>query len=101
MSDPRIDPRYSDSRRPSEDPPRPLGDEPRSGSGAMWTGVVVIIIAIIVVLGLAIEYNRTEQASNQPAPPTTTGSAPAQQRPATPANPGGNTSQPQTPAPGR
>jgi len=65
----------------------------------MWTGVVVIIIAIIVVIGLAIEYNRTDQAGNQPSPPTTTGSAPALPRPAAPTNPGDNASQPPVPAP--
>ena len=101
MSDPRhTDPRYSDSRRPSDmGSPAPLDAEPRSSSGTMWTGVAVIIVAIVVVLGLAIQYNRTEQAGNQPNTPTTTGSAPAQAPPAAPANSGGNASQPPAPAP--
>ena len=102
MSDPRhTDPRYSDSRRPSDmGSPAPLDAEPRSGSGTMWTGVAVIIVAIVVVLGLAIQYNRTEQAGNQPNTPTTTGSAPAQPpAAAAPANSGGNASRPAAPAP--
>jgi len=101
MSDPRhTDPRYSDSRRPSDmGSPDPLDAEPRSGSGTMWTGVAVIIVVIFVALGLAIEYNRTEQAGNQPNTPTTTGSAPAQPQPTAPANSGGNASQPAAPVP--
>jgi len=101
MSDPRYtDPRYSDPvRRPSDTgPPRPLDIEARSSTGAMWTGIIVIIIAIVVVVGLAVKYNRTEQASNQPNTPTTTGSAPAQPRPATPST-SGDVSQPPAPAP--
>jgi len=101
MSDPRYtDPRYSDPNRPTNGgPPRPLDVEARRSSGAMWTGVIVVIIAIVVVLGLAVGYNnRTEQAGNQPnTQPTTTGSAPAQPRPATPSN-SGDVSQPPAPA---
>jgi hypothetical protein len=109
MSDPRLtDPRYNDPRSPPDDmdAPRRFDRDPRIDSGAMWTGVAVII-AIIVVLGLAVGYNRTDEASNQRNTPTTTGAAPAVPRPAAPAapaNPGGNASQqipatPTSPAP--
>jgi hypothetical protein len=60
----------------------------------MWPWVAALV-AIVAILGLAITYNRTEQAiNNQSNAPTTTGAAPSAPRPAAPANPGGNASQP-------
>jgi hypothetical protein len=89
MSDPRYtDPRYVDPRRPTgvePDAPRPYDFEEPSSGGSTWTWLAAIA-AIIVVLGLAIGYNRTEQASNPSTEPTTTGAAPAAPRPAAPSN---------------
>ena len=95
MSDPHdTDPRRSDL-------PRRLDLEEPSSGGSMWPWLAALV-AILAILGLAIGYNRTEQASNnQSNAPTTTGAAPSEPRPAPPANPGGNTSRaaPATPAP--
>ena len=109
MSDPRdTDPRYADTRR-SEMNPDTRGhvdlDTPERGS-SMWTWLAALV-AIVVGLGLAISYNRTEEASTRPNTPTTTGAAPATPRPAAPTNPTGNaqptpaapTPAPATPAP--
>jgi hypothetical protein len=86
MSDPHYtDPRYTDQRRVDLESP--------SSAGSMWTWLAALV-AVVVVLGLAIGYNRTEEASNRPATPTTTGAAPSTPRPATPANPAGNAAQP-------
>jgi hypothetical protein len=93
MSDPHdTDPRRSDL-------PRRLDLEAPSSSGSMWPWLAGLV-GILVILGMAIGYNRTEQASdNQSNAPTTTGAAPSEPRPAPPANPGGNTSRPAPAAP--
>jgi len=101
MSDPRYtDPRYADTRR-SEMNPDTRGhldlDTPERGS-SMWTWLAALV-AIVIVLGLAISYNRTEEANTRLDAPTTTGAAPATPRPATPANRAGNSSQPTPVAP--
>jgi hypothetical protein len=93
MSDPHdTDPRRSDlSRR--------LDLEAPSSGGPMWPWLAALV-AVLVILGVAIGYNRTEQASNhQSNAPTTTGAAPSEPRPAPPANPGGNASRPAPAAP--
>jgi hypothetical protein len=84
MSDPH-DPRRSD-------PPRRLDLEGSSSGGSIsiW---LAALVAIVALLGLAIGFNRTEQASNNKSnAPTTTGAAPSESRPPPPANPGGDTS---------
>ena len=88
MSDPHdTDPRRSDL-------PRRLDLEEPSSGGSMWPWLAGLV-AILVIVGLAIGYNWTEQASdNQSNAPTTTGAAPSESRPAPPANPSGNASQP-------
>jgi hypothetical protein len=99
MSDPRYtDPRYSDPRRSGMDGdmPRHLDLDAPESAGSMWTWLAALV-AIIVVLGLAIGYNRTEEASTRPDTPTTTGSAPSTPRPAAPT--GGNAAQPVPAAP--
>ncbi len=81
MSDPH------DSRR-SDLPSRRDLKAPSSG-GSMWTWLATLVV-ILVLLGLAIGYHRTEQAdNNQSNAPATTGAAPAP-----PANPGSNASRP-------
>jgi hypothetical protein len=56
------------------------------------------LVAFLAILGMAVGYNRTEQASdNQSNAPTTTGAAPSEPQPVPPANPRGNASRP-TPA---
>jgi hypothetical protein len=101
MSDPRYtDRRYADTRRPGMNPDTRGHldlDTPERGS-SMWTWLAALV-AIILGLGLAISYNRTEEASNRPDTPTTTGAAPATPRPAAPANRAGNASQPTPAAP--
>jgi len=91
MSDPHdTDPRRSDL-------PHRLDLEAPSSGRSMWPWLVALVV-LVVILGLAIGYNRTEQASNnQSNAPATTGAAPSEPRPAPPANPGGNA--PATPAP--
>jgi hypothetical protein len=95
MSDPHdTDPRRSDL-------PRRLDLEAPSSGGLMWPWLAALV-GVLAFLGMAIGYNRTEQASdNQSNAPTTTGAAPSEPRPAPPANPGGNASRPApaTPAP--
>ena len=95
MSDPHdTDPRRSDL-------PRRLDLEAPSSGRSMWPWLVALVV-ILVILGLAIGYQRTEQASNNHSnAPTTTGAAPSAPRPAPPANPGGNASPaaPATPTP--
>jgi cell division protein FtsN len=95
MSNPHdIDPRRADLPR------RPDLEAPSSG-GSMWAWLAALVV-ILVILGMVVGYNRTERASNnQSNPPTTTGAAPSEPRPAPPANSGGNASQPApaTPAP--
>jgi hypothetical protein len=88
MSDPHdTDPRRSDL-------PRRLDLEEPSSGRSMWPWLAGLV-AILVILGLAVGYNWTEQASNdQSNTPTTTGAAPSESRPAPPPNPGGNASQP-------
>jgi hypothetical protein len=88
MSDPHdTDPRRSDL-------PRRLDLEAPSGGGSMWPWLAGLV-GILAIIGMAIGYNRTEQASdNQSNAPTTTGAAPSEPRPAPPANPGGNASRP-------
>ena len=97
MSDPHdTDPRRSDL-------PRPLDLDGPSSSGSMWPWLAALV-AVVALLGLAIGYNRTEQASdNQSNAPTTTGAAPSESRPAPPANSDGNASRPAPamPAPAR
>jgi hypothetical protein len=92
MSDPgNTDPRRSDL------PGRHLDFEAMSSRRSMWPWLAALVV-ILIIIGIAVGYNRTEQASNsQSNAPTTTGAAPSQPRPAPPANPGGNT--PLTPAP--
>jgi hypothetical protein len=103
MSDPRYtDPRYADTRRSETNPDtqRHLDlDAPERGS-SMWTWLAALV-AIVLVVGLAISYNRTEEASTRPETPATTGAAPATPRPAAPANPAGDPLQraPVTPTP--
>jgi hypothetical protein len=76
------------------DLPRRLDLEAPSSGGSMWPWVAALV-AIVAILGLAITYNRTEQAiNNQSNAPTTTGAAPSAPRPTPPANPGGSASQP-------
>jgi hypothetical protein len=95
MSDPRdTDPHYTDLKRR-------LDEAPSSG-GSMWPWWLAALVAILVIVGVAIGYNQTEQASNnQSNAPTTTGAAPSAPRLAPPANPGGNAPRlaPATPAP--
>jgi hypothetical protein len=103
MSDPRYtDPRYSDPRRPGMNPDAPhrLDLDAPDRASSTWTWLAAIV-AILVVLGLAISYNRTEEASTRPNTPTTTGAAPSAPRPAAPTNPASNDLQPKpaTPAP--
>jgi hypothetical protein len=98
MSDPRYtDPRYSDPRRPAMNPDTPhrLDLDAPDRASSTWTWLAAIV-AILVVVGLAISYNRTEEASTRPETPTTTGAAPSAPRPAAPANP---TINPALPAP--
>jgi len=93
------DPRDTDPRR--SDVPRRLDLEGPSSGGSMWPWLAALVV-VLAILGLAIGYNRTEQASsNQSNAPTTTGAAPSEPRPAPPANPGGNAMRPPpaTPAP--
>ncbi len=106
MSDPRhTDPRYTDPREPADTPanmnaPHQLDPASRRGTpGTTWTWVAAIV-AIIVVLGLVLGYNRTEVAQNRSNTPTTTGAAPALPRSAAPPTSGGTaTPTPATPAP--
>ena len=95
MSNPHdIDPRRSDLP-PSRDFEAP------SSRRSMWPWLAALVV-ILAILGMAIGYNRTEQASdNQSGAPTTTGAARSEPRPAPPANPGGDASRPSpaTPAP--
>src|SRR5262249_44305437 len=80
MSDPH-DPRRSDL-------PRRLDLEEGSSSGGSVSTWLAALVALIALLGLAIGFNRTEQAShNQSNAPTTTGAAPSEPRPPPPANP--------------
>ncbi len=95
MSNPHdTDPRRSDlSRRVDLEAP--------SSGRSTWPWLAALV-AIIAIVGFAIGYNRTEQASdNQANPPTTTGAAPSEPRPAPPADPGANAPRPApaTPAP--
>ena len=76
MSDPRYtDPRRNDQWRRSEG---------SGGSSMIWPWIAAALAAV-VALGLLIGYQRGEHASTQSSPPTTTGSAPSQSRPAPPA----------------
>ena len=68
------DPRRADPRR--TDPLRRFDLQGSNGGGTMWTWLAAII-AVVVVLGLIIGYNRTDQASIQSGEPTTSGSAPS------------------------
>ena len=68
-----------------------------SASSRRYATGLAAIVAIIVVLGLVLGFNRTEVAQNRSNTPTTTGSAPALPRQAAPATPGG-TAAPATPA---
>jgi len=88
MSDPHdTDPRRSDL-------PRRLDLDAPSSRASTWPWLAALV-AILVIIGMAIGYNRTEQASNnQSNAPTTTGATPSEPRPAPPANPGGNASRP-------
>ena len=88
MSNPHdTDPRRSDL-------PRRLDLEEPSSGGSMWPWLAGLV-GILAIIGMAIGYNRTEQASdNQSNAPTTTGAAPSAPRPAPPANPSGNASRP-------
>jgi hypothetical protein len=93
MSDPHdTDPRrYDLPRRPD------LEAQGRGVSAWIW---LVTLVAVLAIVGIAIGFNRTEQASrNQSNAPTTTGAAPSESRPPPPANPGGNASRPAAPVP--
>ena len=93
------DPRDTDPGR--SDVPRRLDLEGPSSGGSMWPWLAALVV-VLAILGLAIGYNRIEQASNnQSNAPATTGAAPSEPRPAPPANPGGNAMRPPpaTPAP--
>lgn len=95
MSDPRdTNPRRSDMSD------RRLDFEAMSSRTSMWPWLAALV-AILVILGVAIGYNRTEQASNNHSnAPTTTGAAPSQPQPAYSATQGGNKSvTPAAPAP--
>ena len=74
------DPRYTDPRR--NDPWRRYDGS--GGAGNIWPWIAAALAAV-VALGLLIGYQRSEHASMQSSPPTTTGSAPSQSRPAPPA----------------
>ena len=90
------DPHDTDPRR--FDQPRRLELEAPSSTGLRWTWLAALA-AVVVILGLVIGYNQTEQASNnQSNAPTTTGAAPSAPPPAPPAT-GGNASPPAAPAP--
>src|SRR5258708_5636521 len=54
------------------------------GAGNIWPWIAAALAAL-GALGLLIGYQRSEHASTQSSPPTTTGSAPSQSRPAPPA----------------
>jgi hypothetical protein len=77
---------------PRSDLPRRLDLEAPSSGRSMWPWLAALVV-ILALLGLGIGYNRTEQASDKSNAPTTTGAAPSE-RPAPPANAGGNPSQP-------
>ena len=86
------DPHETNPRR--SDLPRRLDLDAASTRASMWPWLAALV-AILVIIGVAIGYNRTEQASNnQSNAPVTTGAAPSEPRPAPPANPGGNASRP-------
>ena len=87
------DPHDTDPRR--SDLPRRLDFDAASSRASMWPWWLAALVAILVIVGVAIGYNRTEQTSNnQSNTPTTTGAAPSESRPAPPANPGGDASRP-------
>jgi hypothetical protein len=92
MSNPHdTDPRRSDL-------PRRLDLDTASSRTSTWPWWLAALVAILVIAGVAIGYNRTEQASNSPSnAATTTGAAPSESRPAPPANPSGDASR-STPA---
>jgi len=89
------DPRYTDPRR--NDPWRRYDGS--GGAGNIWPWIAAALAAV-VALGLLIGYQRSEHASMQSSPPTTTGSAPSQSRPAPPAKFGDTPAAP-APAPNR
>jgi hypothetical protein len=75
------------------DAPHRLDLDAPDRASSTWTWLAAVV-AILVILGLAISYNRTEEASTRPDTPTTTGAAPAAPRPAIPVNPADNAPQP-------
>ncbi len=91
------DSRYTDPHR--NDQSRRYGVQGSSGAG-FWPWLTAALTALGTLIGLLIGYNWAEQRSAQLSPPTTTGSAPSQSRPAPPAKFGDMPAAP-APAPNR
>jgi hypothetical protein len=72
------DPRYTDPRR--NDQSRRFDVEGSNGAGSFWPWITAALTALGTLIGLLIGYNWADQRSAQLSPPTTTGSAPSQQR---------------------
>jgi hypothetical protein len=87
------DPRYTDPRR--NDQSRRFDLQGSNSARTLWPWIAAALAAIAAIW-LIVGYNRSEQASTQRSPPTTTGSAPSTSRPAPPAKSG---DMPATPAP--
>ena len=73
MSDPRYSDRNDQSRR--------YGVRESNGGG-FWPWLTAALTALGLLIGLIIGYNWADQKSAHLSQPTTTGSAPSQQRPA-------------------
>ena len=74
MSDPRYSDRNDQSRR--------YGVRESNGAGGFWPWLTAALTALGTLIGLLIGYNWADQRSAHLSQPTTTGSAPSQQRPA-------------------
>ena len=77
------DPRNTDPYR--NDQSRRFGVQGSNGAGSIWPWITAALTALGTLIGLLIGYNWADQRSAQLSPPTTTGSAPSQQRSAPPA----------------